>query len=141
MSAYCDSINLPGFANWMNMQYKEETAHAMRLFNFLLDRGGKVELMAIDKPPSTFKGPLNVFETVLKHEQKVTALIHKLYELAVKEGDYPTQVEIQWFITEQVEEEKTAGDIVEQVKLAGDNNTALLMIDRELGSRQAGEEE
>jgi ferritin len=140
MSAYCDSLNLPGFANWMYRQYQEETEHAMRLFNFLLDRGGKVELKAIDAPPKDFKSPLNVFESVLKHEKKVTSLIHKLYELSVKEGDYPTQVEMQWFITEQVEEEKNAGDIVEQIKLAGDNSTALLILDRELGARQHTDE-
>ena len=139
MSAYCGGKNLPGFANWMHLQYQEETQHALRLFRFLLDRGGKVELQAIEAPPKDFKSPLSAFESVLSHEQKVTSLIHKLYELALKEGDYPTQVEMQWFITEQVEEEKTAGDVVEQIKLAGDNNTALLMIDRELGARGAGE--
>jgi ferritin len=141
MSAFCESINLPGFAHWMKQQYEEETAHAMRLYHFLLDRGGKVELQAIAQPPHDFESPVKVFEAVLAHEQKVTALIHKLYELALKEGDYPTQVEMQWFITEQVEEEKNAGDIVQQIKLAGDNNTAILMLDRELGARVSDDEE
>lgn len=138
MSAYCESINLPGLAHWMRLQYEEETAHALRLFDFLLDRDGKVDLRAIEKPAAEFKSPLHVFEEVLAHERKVTKMIHELYALAVKENDYPTQVEMQWFITEQVEEEKNAGDVVQQLKLAGDNNTALLMLDRELGSR-AGE--
>lgn len=138
MSAYCETKNMPGFANWMFQQYEEENAHAMRLFKFLNDRGGKVLLKAIDQPPSEFHSPLSLFENVLDHEQKVTGMIHDLYALAVKENDYATQVEMQWFIAEQVEEEKNAGDVVEQLKLADDNKTALLMLDRELGSRNAG---
>lgn len=141
MAAYCDSINLPGFANWMRLQYQEENAHALRLFDFLNDRGGRVKLLAIEQPPSEFQSPLSLFEEVLAHERKVTGSIHDLYALAVKENDYPTQVEMQWFISEQVEEEKSAGDIVEQLKLAGDNKTALMMLDRELSSRQIGDGE
>ena len=140
MSGYCENINMPGFANWLRMQYEEEKAHALRLFDFLNDRGGKVDLRTIEKPPVEFKSLLELFENVLAHEQKVTKMINDIYALAIKEIDYPTQVEMQWFITEQVEEEKSAGDVVEQLKLAGDNNTALLMLDRELGSR-TGEEE
>jgi len=135
MSSYCESINLSGFANWMQKQYEEETAHALRLFNFLNDRDGEVELLAIEKPNSKFESPLHVFESVLEHEKKITNLIHNLYALAVKENDYPTQVEMQWFITEQVEEEKNAGDIVSQLNLAGNNNIALMMLDRELSTR------
>lgn len=135
MSAYCESINLPGFAHWLRSQYEEETAHALRLFDFLNDRGGRINLRDISEPPAEFSSPLDLFQEVLAHEQKVTKMIHELYALAVKENDYPTQVEMQWFIKEQVEEEKNAGDIVEQLKLAGDNNTALLMLDRELGNR------
>jgi len=136
MAAYCESINFPGFAHWMHLQYEEENAHALRLFHFLNDRGGRVRLMAIDEPASEFESPLALFEQVLAHEQKVTGMIHDLYALAVKENDYPTQVEMQWFISEQVEEEKNAGDIVEQIKMAENNKTALLMLDRELGARQ-----
>lgn len=136
MCAQCEAINLPGFASWLRLQYEEESAHALRLFDFLNDRGGRVELKAIEQPPIEFSSPLQLFENVLAHEQKVTKMIHDLYALSVKENDYPTQVEMQWFITEQVEEEKNAGDIVEQIKLAGDNNTGLLILDRELGNRQ-----
>lgn len=135
MSAYCESINLPGFAHWMRLQYEEETVHALRLYNFLLDRGGEVELRPLEKPRQKFESVMAVFEEVLSHEQKVTKMIHDLYALAVKENDYPTQVEMQWFITEQVEEEKNAGDVLQQLKLAGNNGTALLMLDRELGAR------
>ncbi len=138
MSAFCESKNLPGFANWLRQQYQEETAHALRLFDFLSDRGGKITLHALEAPSSDFSTPVQVFESVLAHEKKVTAMINELYALAVKENDYPTQVEMQWFITEQVEEEKTASDILEQLKLAGGNNTALLILDRELGSRTGG---
>jgi len=137
MSAYCEFINLPGFAQWMRMQYEEEMAHALRLFDFLIDRDGTVDLRVIDKPAAEFKSPLRVFEDVLAHEQKVTKMIHDLYALSVKENDYPTQVEMQWFITEQVEEEKNAGDVVQRLKLAGDDNTALLMLDREMSNRAA----
>jgi len=139
MSAYCEGINLPGFAHWLRQQYEEEIGHALRLFDFLGDRGGKVSLRTLDAPSSDFSSPLQLFEAVLAHEQKVTGLIHKLYALAVKENDYPTQVQMQWFITEQVEEEKTTGDILEQLKLANGNNTAMLILDRELGSRAGGE--
>ncbi len=138
MSAHCDRINLPGFAGWLRQQYEEERAHALRLFDFLADRGGEIALQQLDTPQAEFSSPVQLFEEVLGHERKVTGMINDLYALAVKENDYPTQVEMQWFITEQVEEEKTAGDIVAQLKLAGDNSTALLLLDRELGSRAGG---
>ncbi|MFQ5651850.1 MAG: ferritin [bacterium] len=137
MAAYCESTNLPGFAHWMHLQYEEETGHALRLFNFVNNCGGRVRLRAQPQPPTDFNSPLHVFQEVLAHEKMVTKMIHDLYALAVKENDYPTQVEMQWFITEQVEEEKSASDVVEQLKLAGDNTTMLLMIDRELGSRSS----
>lgn len=137
MSAYCERINLGGFANWMRLQYEEETAHALRLFDFLNDREGNVKLLTIQQPPSEFSSPLEIFREVLAHEKKVTAMIHELYALSVKENDYPTQVEMQWFITEQVEEEKSASEIVEQLKMVGDDNTALLMLDRQLAARTA----
>jgi len=135
MSAYCESINLTGFAHWMRMQSSEELSHAMRLFNFVNDRGGKVELRAIDKPPTTYQSPLDVMQQTLEHEQHVTALIEKLYETAVKEQDYATQAQLHWFITEQVEEEKNASAILEQLRMVGENRTALLMLDMELGKR------
>src|SRR5262249_11068339 len=115
-------------------------SHAMRLFHFILDRNGRVVLQAIDKPPVEFKSPLDVMEKTLEHERRVTGMIERLYELAVKENDYATQAELQWFITEQVEEEKNASTIFEQLKMIGDNRSALLMLDMELGKRGVGPE-
>ena len=107
MAAYFDENNLPGFSHWMRMQHQEELEHAMKLFDFMLDNGGHVVLKALAKPPAQFKGALAVMKQSLKHEQKVTASITRLYELAVKEKDYPAQILLQWFISEQTEEEKT----------------------------------
>jgi ferritin len=135
MSAYFDAESYPGFAHWMRRQYQEEIAHAERLLDFLLHVGAPVELHAIDKPPRDFKGPLEGMEQALKHEQKVTTAIHELYELTIAEKDYATQLQIQWFITEQVEEERTVADIIAQLRMAGDSATAILMIDRRLGER------
>ncbi|MFQ5675874.1 MAG: ferritin [bacterium] len=135
MSAHCESANLGGFAHWLRQQYEEEMSHAMRLFDFVHHRGGKVTLQAVAKPAAEFGKPLALFKEVLKHEQKVTVLINKLYELSVKEKDYPTQIEMQWFITEQVEEENTANDIIEQLKLVGDHGASLHRMDRILAKR------
>jgi ferritin len=135
MSAWCESQNLPGMAKWLRIQWEEETAHAMKLFDYVHARGGQVVLQGIEKPASKFKTPLGVFEEVLEHEQAVTASITKLYELALREKDYPTQVELQWFIKEQVEEEKNAGEIIELFKRAGEGGGMLLMVDRQMGMR------
>ena len=135
MSAYCESIDLPGFAAWMKQQAAEERLHAMRFYDFVFDRDGRVELEAIAKPQAEYKSILDMFENVLKHEQHVTKLIHDLYALALKENDYAAQVELQWFIAEQVEEEKTAKDIIQQLKWVGDKSTALYMLDQKLGQR------
>jgi len=135
MSAYCEANNLPGMARWLRTQWEEEQTHVMKLFDYVNERGGRVVLDAIEKPPADFKAPLDIFQQVFVHEQKVTSLIHRLYEVALKENDYPTQVELQWFIKEQVEEEKNATAIVEQLKMAKDNTSVLLMLDRQLGSR------
>jgi ferritin len=137
MSAYCEAANLPGFAHWMRMQAQEEEAHAMKFYQFIHDRGGRVVLQAIDQPPVEFPSPLAVFEQTLEHEQKVTAMIHDLYTLAVEEKDYASQAFLQWFVTEQVEEEDSASQILETLKMIGDKGHALLMLDRELGSRGA----
>ena len=137
MSAYYEGVNLPGFANWMRLQSSEERGHAMRLYDFVLDRGGQVVLEAIGKPPSKFKSPMDVAQQTLEHEQRVTAMIEKLYEVALKEKDYATQTALEWFITEQVEEEKNASGILEQLKMVGDNRSALLILDMELGKRRA----
>lgn len=140
MSAYFEANNLPGFGAWMRAQAREEITHGMKLFDFVNDRGGRVLLKAVDAPPTDFKSPLDVFEHALKHEQKVTAMINTLYETAAKANDFAAQVALQWFITEQVEEEKTADLIVEQLKMIGNDRPALLMLDRELGSRKAGDD-
>lgn len=135
MAAYFEAENLPGAAHWMRSQAGEEQEHAMKIFDFIIDRGGRVTLQAIDAPPTTFSSPLAVFEASYAHEQKVTQSIHDLYALAVKEADYPTQVMLQWFIDEQVEEEKNASAIMAQLKMVGDSPAALLMIDRQLAAR------
>ena len=135
MSAYCDSQNLTGFAHWMRLQADEEREHAMKFYDFILDRGGRVALPALPQPQRDFGSPANLFEQVLAHEQEVTSLIEQLHRKAVAEQDHPTQVFLQWFITEQVEEEKTASQILETLRMAGDNKVALLMLDRELGAR------
>ena len=137
MAAYSEAVSLPGFANWMRAQAREETSHALKLFDFVNERGGRVVLYAIDQPPAEFESPLDVFEKTLKHERHVTSLIHDLYGLAVEENDYPTQVMLHWFIEEQVEEESTASQILETLRMIGDNDNALLMLDRELGARAA----
>jgi ferritin len=135
MAAYCEACNLAGSAKWMRIQSQEELTHAMKLYDHMVDRGGRVTLQAIPQPPAEYKSALDVFEKVLAHEQLVTASIHKLYALAVKENDYPAQVTLQWFVTEQVEEEKNATQVVEQLKAVGESKTSLMLLDRHLGKR------
>jgi len=137
MSAQFESESLPGFAKWTRMQADEETDHALKLFDYVNERGGRVELMAIDQPPKEFGAPLQVFEQVLAHEKKVTGLIHKLYETALKENDYATQVMLHWFIDEQVEEEANASLIVDQLKMAEDHKGIMINIDHHVGKRDA----
>ena len=132
MAAYCEKQNLPGFAKWLKVQAQEEQGHAMRIYEYVNDRGGTVVLQAIEQPPITFGKPVEVFEAVLKHEQKVTASINDLYTLAVKENDYATQAMLQWFITEQVEEEKNASDIIALLKMAAEH---VVLLDDRLGKR------
>ena len=138
MSAHCEAINLPGCAHWLRLQSQEEVGHGMKFFGYVNDRGGRVTLQAIEQPPGKFKSPLDIFQQTLNHEKMVTESIHKLFALAVKEGDYATQAMLQWFITEQVEEEKHASRLVEELKLAGQEGATLLFFDRQLGSRSAG---
>lgn len=135
MAAYFESRNLPGFAKWMHVQDGEERGHGMRLFQFLEDRGGRVLLKTLEAPETDWKTPLDVFKQVVEHEAQVTASINALFELAVKEKDYPAQVMLQWFITEQVEEEKSAAEIVQQLELIDARGTAVLMLDHRLGKR------
>lgn len=140
MSAFLEDKNLPGFAHWMRMQYEEEMVHAMKFFDFMIERGGKAILAAIDAPPIEFGTPVAVFQKALEHEQYITSRINDLYKLSLAENDYPTQVLLQWYIEEQVEEEKNAGDAVAQLALIGDSGLGLLMMDREMAARQLAPE-
>jgi ferritin len=135
MSAHFEAESLPGFAKWTRMQADEEMEHAMKFFDYLNERGGRVTLHAIEQPPNGYGSPLEVFEMVLAHEQKVSALIHNLYEVALQDKDYATQVMLHWFIEEQVEEEASAGEIVEQLKKVDEHKGTLLHIDRHVGKR------
>ena len=137
MAAYFEERNLPGFGHWMRLQEAEERVHAMKLYDYILERGGKVTLKGIDAPKTEWKSNLEVAEEVAAHEAKVTASIHALYELALKEKDYPSQVMLQWFITEQVEEEKNAAEIVANLKLIEERGTAVMMLDHRLAKRGA----
>jgi ferritin len=130
MAAHFESVNLPGFATWMKKQSDEERGHGMKLWSHVYDRGGKVELKAIAQPPTTFGRPLEIVQQVLEHERKVTASIHALYALAVKEGDVAAQLYLQWFVSEQVEEEKNVTELIEQLKMSGDQAFGLLFMDK-----------
>jgi ferritin len=135
MSAYFQANNLPGFAAWLRIQFQEEQTHALKLYDHMIDRGGRIDLKALSQPPAEWKTSLEAFQNVLTHEQHVTALINQVYETALSEKDYPAQVMLQWFINEQVEEEKNATEIVEQLKLVDTHGTAVLMLDHRLGKR------
>lgn len=139
MNAYFKSVNLDGFANWMYAQAQEEMMHAMKFYDFINQRGGRVLLTAIDAPPIEWDSPTAVFEDTLKHEQKVTGLIIDLVEVAMAERDHATQIFLQWFVTEQVEEEDSVGSVLEQLRLLRDAKGGLFMMDRELAKRQAPE--
>ncbi|MCL5998650.1 MAG: ferritin [Chloroflexi bacterium] len=135
MAAYFEANSWPGLAVWMRVQSGEEMAHARKFFEYIVDRGGRVVLEAIDAPPSEFKSVHDVFQQVLVHEQEVTALINDINALAIKENDYATQAMLQWFINEQVEEEKNASLIVDQLKRIGESSNSLFMLDHRLGKR------
>ena len=135
MSAHFESQNLAGMANWMRIQAQEELGHAMKFFEFINEREGRVILTQVDAPKTEWNCPLNVFEDTLKHEQEVTGLINELVDLSISDHDHAANAFLQWFVTEQVEEEASAQAIVDKLKLAGDSGVALLMIDGELGQR------
>ncbi len=135
MAAYFAEKNFNGFANWMRMQAAEENKHALKLFQFVEDRGGRVTLEGIDRPPPDFPSPIAAFEHARDHETKVSDGINQLYELAATDKDWATQATLQWFITEQVEEEKTSSEIVSTLRMIGDNASGLYMFDKELGRR------
>jgi ferritin len=135
MAAWMEDQTLPGFAAWLRQQAREESGHAMKIYDHLIDRGCRVELQPVAGPPTEFKTPLDVFQQVKKHEESVTTSINTLYGLAVDDRDYASQVFLEWFITEQVEEEKNSSQVLESVRRVGDNQAALVMLDRELGQR------
>ena len=135
MAAYCESINLPGFAHWMRVQTQEEMDHAMKFYGYVHGRGGRVLLQVLPQPAAEFAGPIAVFQETLKHEQYITGRIHALYGLAVEDKDYASQGFLQWFVNEQVEEEKNANEILSLLKMAGDKGQGLIMLDRHLASR------
>jgi len=135
MAAYFESINLKGFANWMEVQAQEELTHAMKFFDYINERGGRVKLGAIEKPPDEWDSPLDAFEAVYEHEQKVTNMINDLVNMAMEEKDHATYNMLQWFVAEQVEEEASADEIRQQLRLIGKDGRGILMIDRELGKR------
>lgn len=136
MNAYFKSVNLDGFANWMYYQAQEELQHAMKFYDFICQRGGRVQLAQIEAPPSEWNSPLAVFEDTLAHEQKVTGLINDLVEIANEERDHASQIFLQWFVSEQVEEEDSVGGVLEQLKLMGEAKGGLFMMDREMAKRR-----
>jgi len=138
MAAYFENKNLMGFAHWMRVQEGEEREHAMKFYDFILERGGQVVLKAIGAPATTWNSNLELFREVAKHEGEVTASINTLYELALAEKDYPAQVMLQWFINEQVEEEKNAAEVVANLELIEERGTAMLMLDHNLAKRGGG---
>ena len=135
MAAYFESINLKGFANWMKIQAQEELSHAMKFFDYINERGGRVKLEAIEKPPNEWDSPLHAFEATYEHEQKVTKMINDLVNMAMEEKDHATYNMLQWFVAEQVEEEASADEIRQQLRLIGEDGRGILMLDRELGKR------
>ncbi len=135
MSAYFESINLKGMANWMRIQAGEEMQHAMKFYDSINERGGRVLLTQVEGPKTEWDSPLAAFDETCRHEAKVTGLINDLVDLAIKEKDHAANVFLQWFVTEQVEEEATAKEIADKLRIAGDNAGVLFMIDQELGQR------
>lgn len=137
MSAFCDAADLPGFAHWMRLQSGEEYQHAIRLIDYVQDRGGKVALLPIEQPPLEFDSVEQIMADTLAHERLVSDLIANLYRRAVDDNDLPTQVMLQWFVNEQVEEEKTVQDVIAALRMVNGQPDALLLLDREMGSRAA----
>ena len=136
MSANSDTLGLKGCANWFMAQYREEMEHAMKIYDYLLEQGAEIELMAIDQPQKSYPSALAMFETALEHEKDVTRRIHKLVDQAITEKDHATQIILQWFVTEQVEEEANVSEIIGKMKMVGDKGNGLFMIDRELANRE-----
>ncbi len=137
MTAWFESKGLSGFSDWMRLQYQEEMAHAEKIFNYILERGGKIELGAIEQPKSDWDSPLNLFEDVLKHEELVTGLVNDLVDCALEERDHASNNFLQWFVAEQVEEEANVGAVLDKLRLIKDDSAGLFALDLEMGKRQA----
>ena len=135
MAAYFESISLKGFANWMRVQVQEELVHAMKFYDYIHERGGRVILASVNTPMAQWDSPLAAFEHIYQHEQKVTTLINNLVNLAISEADHATNNFLQWFVAEQVEEESSAVDIVQKLRLLGEDRSGLFMLDQEFGQR------
>ena len=141
LSARMEELHLKGFAHWLRLQWQEETQHALKFYDYLLQRDGVVQLKELPMPVYTAETPLEIFELVLAHEQYITGRINDLYALAAEERDYASQTLLQWFVSEQMEEEEAARDIIDDLRLVGDAGASLFLLDRELGQRQPEEEE
>ncbi|MDP8217852.1 MAG: ferritin [Candidatus Theseobacter exili] len=135
MASYTASEGFSGVSNWFNVQVQEELAHAQIMYNYVIQQNGRVIMKAIEEPPQDFKSVLDLFEKTLEHERKVTAFIYGLVDIARKENDHATEIFLQWFVSEQVEEESSASDMVNKLKMAGDSENTLLMIDKDLAQR------
>jgi len=137
MSAHCETKSFRGFAHWLRVQAQEETAHAMKLVTFLLDRGGRLELAAIAAPPTEFGTVTQVFEKILEHERSITASINSLFERSRAERDYASEITLQWYVTEQVEEEANVGQVVDHLKAVGEQGGGIWYLDSKMGKRVA----
>lgn len=135
MSAYCTYIGLKGFANWFMVQYQEEMVHAIKIYDYINDQGGQVKLRAIEQPLTEFKSSMDMFEKTLEHEKFITRSINELVDLAIAEKDHATNIFLQWYVTEQIEEEGNDNEIIARLKLVGEDGNGLLMIDKELAMR------
>lgn len=135
MSSWCDMANLPGFARWLRIQSEEERKHALRLFDYLLDQGVAARVPEVKAPPAEWPSVLEVFRTVAAHEREITASVHRLRGLAAAENDYATQAELDWFVKEQVEEEKNANLMAAHLEMVGDRSAAILNLDHRAGKR------
>ncbi|MEA2447486.1 MAG: ferritin [Actinomycetota bacterium] len=139
MSAWAETQSLPGTAAWLRRQFDEEQVHAMKFYTFIIDRGARVSLKQLDAPPTEYSSPLDVFEKALAHEQAVTQAINELYDLVATERDFASQAWLDWFATEQVEEEKTVGQIVDDLRRIGNDGNGIFILDKDLGTRMPAE--
>jgi ferritin len=135
MSAYLNDKGLPGFANWMYVQYQEELSHSNKFFKYVIERGGKVELQAIKQMPTTWEGVIDIYEATLEHEQLITSLINGLMDVAIQEKDHAAQSFLRWFVDEQVEEEANVTEILDTLKLIDGQGNGIFMLDREMRNR------